>query len=623
MPILRSTFTIAVLFVLCSPIAIAKHIIVIYDISGSMVSGRNRDGSVKKYMGSNDIRRVNDYLTDILFTDASQPLSDANKDSYFKECDTAYAGQPLYQSGDVLTYANYADRRDERISRDPVSRDEFQRYLPDPMELRSSFRGQVSYLDRAKVEVYNELYLETDEETYWISVTDGDIDHSDRRDPEIFSVLQELAKIEVKYDNPMILGLLVNEHVKIEVRQLQNRTNIDTVFITNRTSLNETVKEIQFSKDDAEQSTSETLIIDTRNPDKMKFRLNSVNVDIVDKDNTDDVHKGKQVLLHGHSPPYVFQIPFPENPEIAASSNVLRLELAYSYNGNSKTYVMPHIKYETVIDNIYLSDPDNPDQQAKQIDLRFSEDKYFTSLVIRSESPNKTAFRIGDIRCSIQSKDHRELCNASIATNPTNLNEPFQVVVPDKKDLNLYGNKLIVNIDYEYNSTAKFVTIGLPYKTRGSDSNILKGLLATLGFILLIAVVFVLIPLIRKWLSGSGVEYLIRLEEIDEGGMTVNEGQSFPFANRETLSFRSVDDGTYFDVGSPAILRCRRGEILLCENIDDKKGRTLKSGETLTLTRDEGDEVHIHFEIVDDASQSSGNSDDVTDYSEDENLLPD
>ena len=48
---------------------------------------------------------------------------------------------------------------------------------------------------------------------------------------------------------------------------------------------------------------SETLIIDTRNPDKMKFRLNSVNVDIVDKDNTDDVYKGKQVLLHGHSPP--------------------------------------------------------------------------------------------------------------------------------------------------------------------------------------------------------------------------------------------------------------------------------------------------------------------------------
>ena len=75
------------------------------------------------------------------------------------------------------------------------------------------------------------MYLETDGETYWISVTlMGNIDHSDRRDPEIFSVLQELAQIEVKYDNPMILGLLVNEHVKIEVRRLQNRTNIDTVF---------------------------------------------------------------------------------------------------------------------------------------------------------------------------------------------------------------------------------------------------------------------------------------------------------------------------------------------------------------------------------------------------------
>ena len=83
--------------------AAAKHIIVIYDVSGSMVK-LNKD-----YMKSKDIRRVNEYLTDLLFTNTSQSLRDKVNDSYIKECDAAYVGKPLYQSGDTLTYAEYAE----------------------------------------------------------------------------------------------------------------------------------------------------------------------------------------------------------------------------------------------------------------------------------------------------------------------------------------------------------------------------------------------------------------------------------------------------------------------------------------------------------------------------------
>ena len=94
----RHTFAITVLlvFLICSPAAVAKHIIVIYDVSGSMIRLRTNDG-IKTYMESEDIRRVNDYLTDLLFTDTSQLPRDPD-DSQIKECESAYVGRPLYQA---------------------------------------------------------------------------------------------------------------------------------------------------------------------------------------------------------------------------------------------------------------------------------------------------------------------------------------------------------------------------------------------------------------------------------------------------------------------------------------------------------------------------------------------
>ena len=67
--------------------------------------------------------------------------------------------------------------------------------------------------------------------TYWVFVTDGDIDNSGKSDPGISSVLKRLAEIEDEFYSPMLYGVFVNNHVKIEVRRLQKRGIIDSIFV--------------------------------------------------------------------------------------------------------------------------------------------------------------------------------------------------------------------------------------------------------------------------------------------------------------------------------------------------------------------------------------------------------
>ena len=371
MKVLRYTFTLALLVVFSLPVVVdAKHIIVIYDISGSMRSLRI-NGNINTYMEPEDIRRVNNYLTDLLFTDTAQDLRDSD-DFYIKECELAYVSKPLYQSGDILTYATYARQRTTEINRGQVQRAEFRQRLP------KEFPGQVSYLLRAEVEVYDELYRDADDETYWVFVTDGDVDNSGKSDQGIAEVLKRLAEIEEEYYDPMIFGILVNKHVRIQVRRIQKRDNIDTIFIANSIKPKESVQTIQLSRDEEGQFTSETLTIDTENSEKAKFKLNSVNIEIVDKynrplqvvtqDGTTELLEVTPVPLYGNLPPYDFRILLPANPEIATSGNALKLEVVYNYEGVDKDpYLIPLMHYTAVIDSVYAANPEDPDRPAKQV----------------------------------------------------------------------------------------------------------------------------------------------------------------------------------------------------------------------------------------------------------------
>ena len=621
------------LIIICAaPVAAAKHIIVIYDVSGSMFRLKTGKDTYTTYMESDDIRRVNAYVTNLLFTNAAQPLRDID-DTYIKEGDAAYVSKPLYQNGDVLTYAEYAKQRNERISRRTVNKDEFQRQLPEPTRMKESFYGLVSYLLRAETEVYNELYREADDETYWIFVTDGDIDNSGKSDTGIAAILKRLAEIEEEYYSPLVLGILVNNHVKIEVRKLQKRRDIDTIFIANQMKPDEPATKLSLSEDNAGQFISETLVIDTKNSEKAKFQLDSLTVEVVDKnrkplqvanqDNQVEALQINPVPLGENSPPYELRIPFPANPELATPGNQVKLEVTYTYDGVDKVHPVPLMNYTAVIDSVYISDTENP-RPAKQLHLVFSEDTYHVELVVHSESPNKDAFQITQVRSHVQYKDGSKLCAANVSNIPESLNTPFSIVVPKEKDLDWYGNKLALDIDYTYEGTPRFATIGVPFKLQGGGGGFPMWLL----FVLLIPLGVALFFLTRWLLGVVGPHPIqIRLVEVGKSGDAVpgEKEESFKLPAKATLEFSpGGPEERCFDVGCPAFLYhkgkfLQQGEILLFEDANDTQGRALDAQETLTLrrnlqtdvvqTRRDAEEVYVQFEIVtefDNGAQEKG-----------------
>ena len=605
----RYTFIVSVflIFFLFSPMAAGKHIIVIYDVSGSMV-GLSTD----IYMESKDIRRVNEYLTNLLFTNTSQALRDKVNDSYIKECDAAYVGKPLYQSGDILTYAEYAKQRTTKINRAQVSKSEFQRQLPDPMTLRTSFYGMVSYLLRAEVEMYDELYRDADDETYWVFVTDGDIDNSGKSDPGISSVLKRHAEIEAEFYSPRIYGVFVNNHVKIEVRRVQKRGDIDSIFIATPTKPKEWVQEIQLSPDEEGKFFSETLTIDTDNSEKTKFNLNNVNVEIIERDNkplqiinednTTGILSVDPVELHGNPPPHEFRILLPTNREIAAPGNTMKLEVTYSFNGEDKVFKAPPMNYTAEIKIIYVARPNDPDRPAKELELLFSDDKYSESLTIQTESPKRDGFQIDQIRCHIQYKDNRKLCDAVVPQKIKRIGEPFSVEVPKQDRLDWYGNKVVLEIDYKYEKETLSKTIEIPYKLVGGGTGFPMWLLWVLLVPVLCVIFFLLIRKIIGWINHK-VEHQITLTQVSEAGTPLRETAHFTLENEMTLEFGPRGPNELrFDVGSEAFLYCDKKNLVLFVDADDEEDRILDLPETLTLRRGEDeDDVHVECEITEEA----------------------
>ena len=614
----RYTLIVSVLlvFILFSPIAVAKHIIVIYDVSGSMVSLKI-GGNTNIYMEAEDIRRVNEYLTNLLFTNTSQDLRDKTNDTYIKECDAAYVGKPLYQSGDVLIYAEYAKQRVTKINRAQVSKNEFQQQLPDPMNLKRSFYGMVSYLLRAEVEVYDALYNNADDETYWVFVTDGDIDNSGKSDPGISSVLKRHAEIEDEFYSPMIFGVLVNNHVRVQVRKLRKSIDINTIFFATPTKPTEPVREIQLDRDDAGKFISETLTIKTHNSEKPKFKLNSVNVEIVDKfnkplqivteDDTFGVIEVPSVPLHGNLPPSEFRIRFPAHREIAAPGNALKLEVTYSFNGEDKIHSPQPIKYTAVIDSIYVSNLDNPEQQTKGVKLNFSENIYRVDLVVQSESHDKKAFKIDQLRCYVEYKDGRKLCDATMRKNIERLGEPFSVEVPKQDRLDWSGNKVVLEIDYKYEKEAKSETIEIPYELVGGGSGFPMWLL----WVFLVPVLGLVVYLLISHIIPGPTVHHITLTEVNEAGRPLREKSHFILENKMTLEFGPRGSNELrFDIGSEAFLYCEKKNLLLYADADADEGQVLDLPETFTLSRDEDDDVvSVRCKIADDASDESEEDD--------------
>ena len=587
--------------VLFSRASYAKHIIVIYDVSSSMYRLNVAQGDSTR-MESRDIRRVNDYLTNIIFSNVSQSLHDRNDES-FKECDAAYIGRPLYQSGDIITLAEYAEERNIVLNRRQIRREEFYRNLPNPTNLNQSFPGRVSYLLSAEVEVYDELYRETDDETYWIFITDGDVDRSARNDPNIGDVLQRHAIIEEEYNSPMIIGIIVNNHVRIQVRRIQKRLP-GLIYIATPSNRKVPIRNIQLSRDNEGNFISEMLTIDTENSTKTKFKLNNVNVQIVDinnnplqnlnEDNIAGVLSVSPITLNGSSPPSDFHISLPANREIASPQSLINLEIIYSYDGVDKVFSS---SYMPVIKSIYVTTINSPNFPAHELELNYHEGAFNADLIIESENPNKTAFQIKQIRCQIQNKDNDKLCDVPVMKTITRLGEIFQVKLAKQDRLDRPHNQFVLNIDYKYEGDDLGTKVKIPFKLLGGGSGF-----PTFLFLVFLTPFFGAIGFILFRALTPRIEHHIVLTEVDEDGTPLKQPEFFRIKHKEALYFGTSGFGEHrFDVGCDAYLRCDRKKLVLITDADPKGIElVIDSSKTLTLSKNgTEDKVLVHCDIGD------------------------
>lgn len=574
----------------------AKHIVVVYDTSGSMFRLKN-----EIYMNPEDIGRVNSYLSSLLFDDLSVSPNHPN-DSQIKRCDTAYVDRPLYQKGDLLTYCEYDSQRRTKIDRNhSISRQDFGRHLPDSTNLRKAFYGKVSYLQRAEVDVYNDIYKKN-EETFWIFITDGDVDHSGKSDPDIADVLKTLAEIEETYYTPLVVGLFVNNHVKIEVRKIHERSAIETIFISNQKAPREPIEQVQFSTKN-ELFTSETFTIRTQNYQTSLFQLYQVRVEIIDETLTSILNEeDKNIIeLNGSSPPDYFQLKLPMDPAIAKSGNKVRLTVTYSFNGLQRSHRTPALTYSAHIDSIYVTANRNQTEPITELEFRFTEGKYVSQFFVRTQSPKADEFRLNEILTNIQYRDGGELCEVDIPHKNFNFNQPVRMEVKPikqvKQRLGHYGNKLALEIKYQYLETPKTMTVAVPYKLRGNS-----GFPIWLFLLVLLVPLLIVAYLLWRWIleqqRRSYEAIRIQLTKTDQEGIQIESPHFFSLSNGDELFFSQDSNGTFvFDVDSDASIVYDEREIIFFEDIEDEEGQVLDEREKLELKR-KSDNESIWIELL-------------------------
>ena len=203
------------------------------------------------------------------------------------------------------------------------------------------------------------------------------------------------------------------------------------------------------------------------------------------------------------------------------------------------------------------------------------------------------------------------------------LGEPFYVEVPKEDRLDWYGNKVVLEIDYEIDykdkKEAKFATIEIPYKLVGGGT----GFPIWLLWVFLVPVLGVVVFLLIRRIIPDPIVHSITLTEVSEAGTPLKETAHFTLENEMTLEFGPRGPNELrFDVGSEAFLYCDKKNLMLFADAADDEGRGLDLPETLTLSRsEEDDEVRVRCEILDDPPDEPEEDDDIDSGSSNVNPL--
>ena len=257
------------------------------------------------------------------------------------------------------------------------------------------------------------------------------------------------------------------------------------------------------------------------------------------------------------------------------------------------------MNYTAEIKIIYVARPSDPKRPVKELQLLFSDDEYSESLTIQTESPKRDAFQIDRIRCYIEYKDNRKLCDAVVPEKIKHIDEPFSVEVSKQDRLDWYGNEVVLEIDYRYEKEPLSQTIEMPYKLVGGGAGFPLWLL----LVFLVPVLGVVVCLFIRRILPDPIVHSITLTEVSEAGTPSGELQHFTLGKKQSIEFGPRGGSELrFDVGSEAFLYCDKKNLMLFADADDEEGQILDLPETLTLRRGEDeDDVHVECEITEEA----------------------
>lgn len=586
----------------CDAVA-RKHIIIAYDISGSMyrIAGKTR-------MSEADLDRLNSYLTQILFDGVSENVSNS-QDGIILPFDSG----PLYQDGDMLSYFRFATEIFDEFQRQRnVSKTGFVRKLP---KTHADFRGQDTAFSKARVHIYDELYRQN-EKTYWIVISDEDEDIS-LGDIENKELKQRLARFEREFFQPPVFQLLVNNHVTLRIREIfryeQLPQSSDAVYIATSQNPNQPAQIVAFSKEKGSGFRSETLHLDTSDTEKADFQLERVEVQIV-SENGGTLHNLEPVSLNGISPPKTFQLRLPPNLSAAKnSSNKLQLTTHYRYRGKAKkrSYLS---SYTTIIDTLYLALANQPNRHVDEIIFSPEGDFYINKdpLVLQTESSTPEKFQIKDIAFSVTTQGGNELFPPKdIPMKSDILPASLKLRVDKMQQFKKRTNQITLTVNYKYDGSPRKRPIVHKYKIKTPLSPlpfVIAGIVLGLGAI----------GLLVRWLYGvigSGRSRTQEITLLDMSSTGTGRSDTFTLRNGDVVHFRSSNSDSsdssqhLFNLNCEGYLAFDGKNLMFHQPGEDgsEASSVVSNGEQHSLKSVDGEFfVQIQVEFRDGTSQPDG-----------------
>lgn len=586
-----------------------RHVIVSYDISASMVSQKMK-------MGSKDIERLNRYLMSILYEDI-QVKTQNSSDSITQEYEGESTG-PLLTEGDLLSLMYVATSSTMVYERMPVTEDKISSKLSTRTK---KFNGLDTYLKRAKIKMYDDL-IRDDEETYWILVSDEDEDVTtyDKKDPNIEKALNNY---KVKYDEILVLELLIKNHVKVSVRRIGDRGRLlnEAVARAERASAKKEEKiklemegEIQFLRDQAKRAEAEwqkrfeeaessaaRLELEKQKAEldkKAQAKLTQLRANFegqINKAREDAEREAQakidQITQKNIEDMQALKDTMKESQELVAAAKAREKDLAEQLKKLSES--IQDKQDATVL----LALQEKPRDPITLLSIPEGKDKLLSQpLVVVSKTPQKDEwFKLESYQFSIFSPDGTELYKTNQVFEDVALGTPFSLEIPTgEKRLTTGSHEIQFILNYSYKNEPYSYKTVLGYRI---DRPFPTWIFA---IVLFIAVVVALALLIR-WIfnranSSNGIN--LTLTPINSAGSTTGRPSSYTLFDGNIISFDSEGEGDYsLNLNCPAYIVCEGETILLCKDDDENADRSLSHGETIQLTNKQGLPVFIKFEI--------------------------